>query len=207
MQHYYLCLSTKGIVMDNKFKDLFTALCYDEPHDCFVIPALATEKMKAEISYEEFVTRLQEMWEYCEEVRKYFRALNWENNLKVVTEMVQATFFDGNGYAVPCFGVYINEKPEQQMVNSWIRVPSMVAGRSSFLPTTDFAKDTVMAKFAKDLYLNLNQWEQWLKKKRSEMGNQIPEFTEQINEDGFGKKELARPYQKKIDELLKKTQK
>jgi len=188
--------------MDNKFKDLFTTMCYDEPHDCFVVPALATEQLKPEITYEEFVIRLREMWEYCDQVRRYFKTLHWENNYQVVREVVQAVFYDGNGYAVPFFGVYINEKPEQQMVNSWIKVPNIIAGKVSFLPTTDFAHDTVMAKFTKDLYMNLNNWEKWLKKKKLEMGSKIPEFTQQINEDDFGKKELARPYQRKIDKLL-----
>lgn len=162
--------------------------------------------LKPEMNEAQFKVRLQSIWEYCVQVRRSYKVLNWENSYQVFAEVIQATFFDGNGYAIPCFGVYINEQPQKQMINSVMKVPNKLTGKFSYLPSTDFAKDIVMENFTKSLYMNLNDWENYLKNKRKEMGQQIPEFTEQINENETGKKELAKPYERQIDELLKDTE-
>lgn len=197
----------RRLSVDNKFKDLFTALCYDEPHDCFVIPSLTLIPAKPEINKEQFEKDLVKIWEYCEETRKQLMVLNWENDIRVLREVVQEVFFDGNGYAIPYFGVYINEKPQDQVITDIKVVRGIIPGRVERIPVTDFAKDTVMAKFVSELYFNLSSWEVWLKNKKAKFGQQIPEFTHQLNEDGYGKKKLAEPYEKKIDELMDKQEK
>ena len=193
--------------MDNKFKDLFTTLCYDEPHDCYVVPVLATKGYKPEISKEQFEKDLESMWEYCEKVCRSYFVLNWYNDIRVLREVIHEIFFDGNGFSVPYFGVYINEKPEDQIITDIQIVKSIVAGRTEKIPVTDFAKDTVMAKFINELYHNLSNWEHWIKQKKKGFGQQIPEYTQQLNEDDFGKKKLAEPYQRRIDDLLNKQEK
>lgn len=192
--------------MDNKFKDLMTTLFYDEPHDCFVIPAMKRDELKPEISKEEFVIQLERIWDYCQEVCRTFKQLHWDDRIDVVAEVIQQVSFDGQGYSIPYFGVYVNEKPEDQIITNVMQVPSIAEGRKEFIQVTDFSKDTVMGKFVHELYANLPYWESWLKQKKSSFGQQIPEFTQQLNEDDFGKKELAKPYEKKIDNLLNKSE-
>lgn len=193
--------------MDNKFKDLFATLCYDEPHKCYVIPVLATKGEKPEITAEQFEKDLEAIWEYCEKVRRSYLVLNWYNDVRVLREVVQEIFFDGKGYAVPYFGVYINEKPEDQIITSIQVVKGIIPGRTEKIPVTDFAVDTVMAKFIAELFVNLGNWEHWLKQKKKAFGQQIPEFTQKLNEDDYGKKLMAKPFEEKIDNLLNQQEK
>ena len=193
--------------MDNKFKDLFTTLCYDEPHKCFVIPNLLRQGYKPEISPEQFEKDILALWDYCERVRREFKVLHWDNSVKVLAEVIQEVFFDGNGYAIPYFGVYINEKPENQIITDIAVVPSIVKGRTEFVYTTDFAKDSVMYKFSNELYMNLHIWEQWLRTKKKGFGAAIPEFTEKINMDNYGKNIMAQPFQRKIDAIMESKKK
>ena len=120
---------------------------------------LATKGFKPEISKEQFEKDLEAMWEYCEKVCRSYFVLNWYNDIRVLREVIHEIFFDGNGFSVPYFGVYINEKPEDQIITDIQVVKSIIAGRTEKIPVTDFAKDTVMAKFINELYHNLSNWE------------------------------------------------
>lgn len=210
--------------MDNQFKDLITALCYDEEHKCYVIPSMALieaeEKrqailkgiddklwLKPEMNEEQFNVRLEQIWEYCQQTCRKFNAFKWSNSFEVVREVVQAVCYDGNGYAVPCLGAYVNEKPENQVITNMAAVPSIVPGRQEYVPVTDFGKDTVMAKFCSELYANLNNVRAWILSKKKLFGSQIPETTQKLNEDDHGKKLMSQPYERRIEDLLNQQEK
>lgn len=187
--------------MKNKFKDVIKALCRDSAvsEERYIVPCmkiLLGDDGKPQDPYFDAI----QFEEFLEAIWKQFGETSIRQNAHispVVNEVLKEALFDGQGYYVPVFQAYVNVQANKQLPNDYKNV------NDKLLTFYNFEKDEVFAKFLWDLGNHLDQIDLWIKKHQNKARNKIIDYTGEINLDNKGKLELAKPYLRNIEKLLK----
>lgn len=121
-------------------------------------------------------------------------------NQATFSQMMREVFFDGQGFLVPMFRMYINKKRENQLPNDLT-----VDGRGKKVPYYNFDMDKSFEQFCIEVYENLNSFDAWAKLRKGQIGNQANELFDFYNsKEGF--REYSKPLERIIENLKKGNQ-
>jgi hypothetical protein len=182
-------------IESHKLLETVKLLCYDNyrKNGTFLLPRLNTKNREPFLS-ESLLDKALEEYLY----EKYNNMLlPVYYNEVMIKEVLREVLFDGKGFFIPCFAMYVNARVERQIPND-IQIVN-----NKPMPYYNFDKDEHFKAFSSELLENINRVEEWIKEKQRIFSNRVQEYTHMLNEDGTGDKMAQAPYLKQIEERLK----
>lgn len=182
-------------------KDLLSALfSHGYPgKEPFLLPCLSGKNLYPYITEQELsevINEIMPQFLYAQENDSS------SNKFKSLKELIGELTFDGKGFFIPCFSIYVNKQPENQIPNA-----SKVSESGKVAHFYDFSKDTAFEAFCLEVSNNSKVIEKWIAERKNQLGAHAKEYIADMNQEdknegvAKGLKEMWKPYIERIAKL------